>query len=239
MSGIASEQIRVRSGTATERSSRSMPRYLLPALVLGFVLIVAAGYAFKWRWTGFNKDDQLWDLMHVVLLPVVLATLPLWYQTRERWVVGWRWVLAGVVAAFVILIVGGYTLNWNWTGFPGNTFWDWLELLALPVVVTFLPLWFETYSTMAREWLIVLGALFIGFVVVVIGGYQLNWAWTGFQGNTFRDWLSLLIVPFLLPASLAWFAARDKARHDAAAKSEATTEPSTAESEGAETSSTG
>ena len=129
--------------------------------------------------------------------------------------IGWRWVLAGVVAAFIVLVIGGYTLGWTWTGFPGNTFWDWLELLALPVVVALLPLWFETHATMAREWRLVLGILLVGFVVVVIGGYRLHWAWTGFEGNTFRDWLSLLIVPFLLPASLAWFAARDRARHEA------------------------
>ena len=192
-----------------------LPRVALPLLVLGFGGIVAAGYAFKWTWTGFNKDDQLWDLMHVVLLPVVLATLPLWYQTRDRWMVEWRWALAAVVVAFVVLVIGGYTLNWTWTGFPGNTFWDWLELLALPVVVACLPLWFETHATMAREWRIGLTVLLVGFIVVIIGGYQLDWAWTGFEGNTFRDWLQLLIVPFLLPASLAWFAARERARRDA------------------------
>jgi hypothetical protein len=29
--------------------------------------------------------------------------------------------------------------------------------------------------------------------------------WTGFTGNTFRDWLSLMIAPFLLPAACRWF----------------------------------
>ena len=229
MSGVASEQVGVTDVAGTAQASHPVPRFALPALAVGFVLIVAAGYAFKWSWTGFNKDDQLWDLMHVVLLPVVLATLPLWYRTRDRWMVGWRWVLGGVVVAFAVVVIGGYTLGWTWTGFPGNTFWDWLELLALPVVVAFLPLWFETHATMAREWRLALGALLVGFVVVVIGGYRLHWAWTGFEGNTFRDWLSLLIVPFLLPASLAWFAARDKARREAsdaeAAEARATASP--------------
>ncbi|HZV26787.1 MAG TPA: hypothetical protein VFG00_10895 [Acidothermaceae bacterium] len=229
MSGVTSEQVGVAGAAGTGPASRPMSRFTLPALVAGFVLIVAAGYAFKWRWTGFNKDDQLWDLMHVVLLPVVLATLPLWYRTRERWMIGWRWVFGGVVVAFIVVVIGGYTLGWTWTGFPGNTFWDWLELLALPVVVAFLPLWFETHTTMAREWRLVAAALLVGLVVVVIGGYRLHWAWTGFEGNTFRDWLSLLIVPFLLPASLAWFAARERARHEAA----------DAESEVGETTATG
>lgn len=232
MSDVAGERVGGGGGSQTQHVSRPMPRFTLPALVVGFVLIVAAGYAFKWRWTGFNKDDQLWDLMHVVLLPVVLATLPVWYHTRERWMIGWRWVLGGVVVAFIVLVIGGYTLGWTWTGFPGNTFWDWLELLALPVVVALLPLWFETHTTMAREWRLVAAAVLVGFVVVVIGGYRLHWAWTGFEGNTFRDWLSLLIVPFLLPASLAWFAARDRARHDAAesgAETKATASPEGAE----------
>ncbi|HEY5202468.1 MAG TPA: hypothetical protein VIJ31_16330 [Acidothermaceae bacterium] len=234
MSGVTSEHVGVAGKSGPGQSSRPVPRFTLPALVVGFVLIVAAGYAFKWRWTGFNKDDQLWDLMHVVLLPVVLATLPLWYRTRERWMIGWRWVLGGVVVAFIVLVIGGYTLGWTWTGFPGNTFWDWLELLALPVVVAFLPLWFETHATMAREWRLVAGALLVGFVVVVIGGYRLHWAWTGFEGNTFRDWLSLLIVPFLLPASLAWFAARDRARHEAEGTDQPEAAKATASPEGAE-----
>jgi len=68
---------------------------------------------------------------------------------------------------------------------------------------------------------------------VVIGGYRLHWAWTGFEGNTFRDWLSLLIVPFLLPASLAWFAARDRARHEAEGPGTPETK-ATASPEGAE-----
>ena len=30
---------------------------------------------------------------------------------------------------------GGYALRWSWTGYPGNTLWDWLQLLLLPLVV--------------------------------------------------------------------------------------------------------
>jgi hypothetical protein len=65
-----------------------------------------------------------------------------------------------------------------------------------------------------------LGGVVAAFIVVVIGGYRLHWAWTGFEGNTFRDWLSLLIVPFLLPASLAWFAARDRSHQASDAQAE-------------------
>jgi len=40
------------------------------------------------------------------------------------------------------------------------------------------------------------------FVVLVLGGYVLGWAWTGFRGNTLWDWLELLVVPFVLPVVL-------------------------------------
>lgn len=182
---------------------------LVPSVAMAlFAVVIIGGYVFKWRWTGFSKDDQLWDMLHILVLPIVLATLPLWYRTRDRWRVEWRLVLGAVVVAFVVVVIGGYAFNWNWTGFPGNTFWDWLELLALPVVVAFLPLWFTTHRRLEDRWRIVFAVSLTGFVIVVIGGYEWHWAWTGFEGNTMRDWLQLLVVPFVLPATLAWFAAR-------------------------------
>jgi hypothetical protein len=42
----------------------------------------------------------------------------------------------------------------------------------------------------------------LGFVVVVIGGYGLDWTWTGFTGNTPWDWLQLLLVRFVLPVAV-------------------------------------
>ena len=105
----------------------------------------------------------------------------------------------------------------TWTGFPGNTFWDWLELLALPLVVAFLPLWFETHRRLEGRWRAALSLVLTAFVIIVVGGYRLDWTWTGFAGNTVRDWLQLLVVPFVLPATLAWFAARRGASADEAA----------------------
>jgi hypothetical protein len=29
----------------------------------------------------------------------------------------------------------GYTIPWSWTGFRGNTVWDWLNLLFLPLLL--------------------------------------------------------------------------------------------------------
>ena len=53
--------------------------------------------------------------------------------------------------------------------------------------------------------------LFIAFVVLVIfGGYKLNWVWTGFNGDsktrkTLWDWLQLFIIPFALAITAIFF----------------------------------
>ena len=31
-------------------------------------------------------------------------------------------------------LIGGYAWRWTWTGYQGNTLWDWLQLLLLPLV---------------------------------------------------------------------------------------------------------
>ena len=55
----------------------------------------------------------------------------------------------GVVAALVV--AAGYLVPWAWTGFTGNTAWDWIKLLLLPVLLpTFvLPRLLDT----AEDWM--------------------------------------------------------------------------------------
>jgi hypothetical protein len=38
---------------------------------------------------------------------------------------------------------GGYFLGWSWTGFKGDTFWDWLSLLITPVTIAAISLAFS------------------------------------------------------------------------------------------------
>lgn len=55
------------------------------------------------------------------------------------------WLAAIGIAAAVILILayGGYFLGWSWTGFDGNTFWDWLSLLITPVTLAVISVLFS------------------------------------------------------------------------------------------------
>src|SRR5881275_518774 len=79
------------------------------------------------------------------------ARLRSWWQNirRHRLVVG---IIAASILVIVLIvgIIGGYLLNWNWTGLGsyispphskdsdfqrGKTLWDWLQLLIIPTVL--------------------------------------------------------------------------------------------------------
>jgi hypothetical protein len=118
-----------------------------------------------------------------------------------------RLVAASAVVAFAVTIVGGEWLGWTWTGFAdNNTVWDWLHLLVLPAVLTAAPVWYSTRRSARVEWRLLLVAVAIAFGVLLVGGYELGWTWTGFDGRTLWDWLELLVLPAAVTAFSIWLA---------------------------------
>jgi hypothetical protein len=104
------------------------------ALLAAFVGIAVAGYLVPWKWTGF-EGNALWDWINLLLLPLVVATFPLWPQIRKDLRLHHHVLLGLLAVAFIVSAVGGYVWGWSWTGFQGNTLWDWLHLLLLPLVI--------------------------------------------------------------------------------------------------------
>ena len=98
-----------------------------------FVGIVIAGYAVPWSWTGF-EGNALWDWINLLLLPLVIATFPVWPEIRQELRLHHHLLLVAVLVGFAVAVFGGYIWGWAWTGFQGNTLWDWLHLLVLPLV---------------------------------------------------------------------------------------------------------
>lgn len=109
------------------------------AVLVVVVAFVVIGYTVPWAWTGFD-GTTLWDWLELLLLPISVSLLPFVLESgdsmRRRWVLGFGLFLA----ALAVLAVPGYVVPWRWTGFTGNTLWDWIDLLvvpfALPVAVT-------------------------------------------------------------------------------------------------------
>jgi hypothetical protein len=101
---------------------------------LVFAVLVLLGYLVPWPWTGFG-DNHLWDWLRLLLLPFVIATVRMWSDIRPR--VLKRHVVAVTVllCALVAVVIAGYLVPWNWTGFEGNTLWDWIQLVAVPLLL--------------------------------------------------------------------------------------------------------
>lgn len=115
-------------------------RHLLVAapILAALLVVLVGGYLLHWSWTGYRGEEgtrKLWDWLEMSVLPLTLALLPVWLQSRDRH--RRRWVVAESLAGAVLgmLVMGGYLLGWRWTGFTGNTLWDWLGLFLVPFVL--------------------------------------------------------------------------------------------------------
>jgi hypothetical protein len=86
-----------------------------------------------WAWTGFT-GNTLWDWLNLALLPLVVATSAVW-PVPERWTARHASMAAAGLGAAMLIVVAGYTVPLTWTGFVGNTAWDWIRLLLLPVLL--------------------------------------------------------------------------------------------------------
>jgi hypothetical protein len=184
-------------------------KYAASVLAVAVLVALWGGYIRGWQWTGFPANNQLWDWLHLLLLPVIVGTIPLWikhgdYVSRAR-----RVTYVAITAAFAVFVAAGYLIPLAWTGFPGNTLWNWFQLLLLPIAVAALGVWPSGRRSLRPYQRGVLAFAALGWVITIIGGYALRWNWTGYQGNTLWDWLGLLLLPLvvptvLLPATVTW-----------------------------------
>jgi hypothetical protein len=183
------------------------------------------GYTRGWRWTGFQGNDQLWNWLTLLLLPVALGAIPLWIQDKDYIGKGRRVICTAAIAAWTGLVIAGYLIPLNWTGFRGQTLWAWLNLLVLPAAVTIM---MALAGVRARRpqarprpyQKAIIAVLAAGWIVTLIGGYALQWQWTGYAGNTGWGWLGiflpLLFPTLLLPPLLKWVSGNAAGRASAA-----------------------
>lgn len=199
----------------TDRKTVSTGRHRVAVAALGLfgvglAVMLYGGYEQGWTWTGVDGDKTLWDWLQLLLLPVAFGSLPLLLRRKGPMRRSRRVLLVATVGAFAGLVLAGYLVPWDWTGFSGNTLWDWLTLLLLPVTIAGVR-WFREERQVTRRHRVIAATALLGFAAVVAAGYLVPWAWTGFTGNTAFDWLKLLLLPVLfptvvVPAAAAWLA---------------------------------
>jgi hypothetical protein len=190
-----------RAVPATEPASGGVRRAALGAFAgLLLAIVLWGGYSHHWPWTGINgANATLWDWLHLLLLPLALAVLPIWFRSDTRVHPRTKAAAGTLLVALAIVVVLGYAAPWAWTGFVGNTLWDWINLVLLPLTLLAIPHLLalrEGWAT--RHTLMSLAGVAV-FGVLVLGGYLGHWGWTGFTGNTLWNWLNLLVLPLLVP----------------------------------------
>jgi hypothetical protein len=182
-------------------ADRRLVLALLAALAVVLALLAIGGYGMGWRWTGLSRSVTLWDWLQMLALPVALGLAPVLLRHRSRLTRRHHTMLGSTLALFAVLVLLGYLVPWAWTGFTGNTLWDWLELALLPLVVGTASLWAD--RGWPSGWLRPLGLVgLLLFAGLVLAGYLVPWSWTGFRGNTAWDWVKLLLLPALVPLVL-------------------------------------
>ena len=204
----AAEVAGSQSTLASLMANGKVRRYGGSIVAVAFLVVLVGGYGTGWQWTGFEQNNQLWDWLHLLLLPVVLGTLPIWIQAREYISNTRRAIYAVFIVAWIGFVIAGYLVPLSWTGFRGNTLWDWFNLLLLPAALITI----RALRSKRRPWHYqkhAIAAVSAGWIITVIGGYGLQWTWTGYPGNTLWDWLQLLLVPLvfptiLIPAMIKW-----------------------------------
>jgi hypothetical protein len=171
--------------------------------LVALVVVIIGGYALHWKWTGLNGHTAtLWDWLNLILLPAAFIGIPIWLSAWRG--MRPRHVAAGTVAfaVFAGLVLLGYLVPLPWTGFTGNTLWDWLQLVLLPAAIATWPVWVEKRARLPRRWVALAWVLLVALAFAIVGGYAFDWAWTGFPGKTLWDWLHLVVLPFVSVAFL-------------------------------------
>jgi hypothetical protein len=192
-------------GRGTEEASRRVGRRSLLAGIgaVALAVVVWGGYSHQWPWTGINGGTAtLWDWLHLLLLPVAAAVLPIWLRHDTRVHPRSKRYATMALMLFGVLVILGYVVPWGWTGFRGNTLWDWFNLVFLPLTLVLIPWFVELRRSWQRRHTVVTGVLLTIFLALVVGGYVASWTWTGFTGNTLWNWMQLLLLPLLVPTVL-------------------------------------
>ena len=170
-------------------------RLVAGAITTALIVLLIGGYGMRWSWTGFAGNNQVWDWMQLLLLPIALATFPLWLRFSGYISPARRRALEAVAAAFIVFVVVGYLNPLRWAGFRGHSLWDWMTLLILPVSIVAVRAWPQSGRDVHRRHIVAATLLGVGFIATIIGGYVAGWNWTGYQGNTLWDWLTLVLGP--------------------------------------------
>ena len=110
-------------------------RKAIAGTVIAFAAFVLVGYLVPLRWTGF-RGHTLWNWLTLIVLPMTVAAATVWPKTGRTFRPPYGLVAGAIGVAWIVTVIGGYAGGWEWTGYPGNTVWEWVQLLLAPIAIT-------------------------------------------------------------------------------------------------------
>ena len=66
-------------------------------------------------------------------------------------------------------MLAGYLVPWRWTGFTGNSLWDWLSRALLPLVIATSTMWRGSRDSTRRQRSLVTAGVVLAVLVVLAG----------------------------------------------------------------------
>src|SRR5262249_47357915 len=146
---------------------------------LGLVMAFIGTYTFRWTWTGFYSNT-LWDWLHLLIVPAALGLGTMWLTQHHTWRTTGSTLVWSVLLILAVLEIATYLFNWHWTGFKGNTLWDWMNLLLLPLVLTLVSFWFSAPRLWLSWWTTLIWLSLVVLALLILNSEVFDWTWTGF-----------------------------------------------------------
>ena len=90
---------------APARRQQASRRWIFVAAgLIALIVLLIGGYGAHWAWTGFSDNDTLWDWLQLLLLPIIIAGLPLWLAHGDFMERRVRVLAIGLLVTFVALV---------------------------------------------------------------------------------------------------------------------------------------
>ena len=80
---LAAVPIWLMAAEGQQRIWLSQLKWVLLASIVILAVLFIGTYAFNWFWTGFKDHGTLWDWLSLLLVPITVAALPIWYSIRQ------------------------------------------------------------------------------------------------------------------------------------------------------------
>lgn len=83
----------------------------------------------------FFEKGKIWlYILFGFLIVAAIALMSGEFGSDQPWI---KWVLSGAFSILLVIIISNWISNFKWSGFQKKSFWDWLQLLIVPLMLAF------------------------------------------------------------------------------------------------------